>query len=340
MSKPSTPVTARAINPARSGGSVNVYVLTDDHQSTDALLVADMFDDPVFKVHVTEVRTPAGMSEPTREWHTIRNLLDHSQRNGDGWVVIIKDSSVTNASPPHVAKTIDVATKLDNADIMYLCKWLDRCDEHTEQEAIADTTMRLVRTRSPHGIQALLLSPRGREMLLGTVPLRDGTAFTYKDGEELSDVMNLVAQKDQMRVRATMPNLFDFNMGRMRGPEDLVKAQQCWHDGRGSSPGARTTSPALALTAPPAAATKARPTELLAGGWDDVDMSDFGMPDVPTMDLLPPAQHGTTGRMGVVGWIVVALVAVALVLLAVYLFRRYRAGGAEGAPGGAAGDFE
>ena len=118
-------------------------------------------------------------------------------------------------------------------DLFYLCKWLDRCDLYkkcTEKKGI-----NLVKTYSPLGIQALMFSPRGRDMTLGCIPLRPiKDDDCHQDCEyftpitlPLDEQLAFVIEDGQMKAIAATPNIFEFDITLAKLNTDLLKMAEC-----------------------------------------------------------------------------------------------------------------
>jgi hypothetical protein len=202
-------------------------------------------------------------------------LLNSKQTNPGSEVIVIKDSSVSNASPEIVARIVQTNLEMNNYDVSYLCKWMDKCNLYTnkrpitmqnppQQNTINDTqelrspiggsmggiideirsnpdmdipnpvnqtlpanelSSVIVRTQSPNGIQAMIFSTRGRDIILGQLPMRNGKKFNVN--MPLSDRMNQEIFNGNIVATCIVPNLFDFNLFKSKSVKDYDKLRPC-----------------------------------------------------------------------------------------------------------------
>ena len=199
--------------------TVDVFVMTSQTEGARAQVVASFFDDPLFDPALTTV-------DGTESERFIK-VLRKSKEEGSGAIVVIKDSSVTNASPKHIAKVVSMGLALDKYDIIYLCRWQDNCSALTEGFAIEGTSTRIFTTKSPGGLQAVVITPSGRDKLLGDADLRKGGRFQRNHGQKIAVQVQESVRAGELKAGCVVPNLVDFNLSDAKKPEDYVKTSEC-----------------------------------------------------------------------------------------------------------------
>lgn len=115
-------------------------------------------------------------------------------------------------------------------ELCYLCKWLDMCQLYTKAEATeelgAKQSPSILRTRSPHGLQAVLFSPYGRDMVLGNVRMSNGAYFTLN--KPLDKKLNEEIYAGNINALCTVPNLFDYDITlNAMTNQDYLKLNEC-----------------------------------------------------------------------------------------------------------------
>jgi len=110
-------------------------------------------------------------------------------------------------------------------EIFYLANWLDRCDLY-RSFSNADDLIKIAKTFSPNGLQAMLFSPRGRDMLLGRIPMRNHEFFT-PIRFPLSQQLNENIQCGNISSITTTPNFFNYNVTLAKTKPDLLKLCEC-----------------------------------------------------------------------------------------------------------------
>jgi len=167
------------------------------------------------------------ISELEIEYHRVTTALtDVSLHHPDEYVILVKDTSISIANPETIAEVVSTTKHSGVFDICYLCKWLDRCDLYTDKKAILDRTSLIVKTQSPNGIQAIMFSPNGREIVLGNRPMNNKNQFELKKNN-LGYSLNQEILKGHIDAICLVPNLINHNPTLARSNEDYVKNQEC-----------------------------------------------------------------------------------------------------------------
>lgn len=205
-------------------GAIAVYILRA--QATAADQLRQRFKNPVFRVEFIDYND----SDEANDHVYVKKALTHAYANfSDSHVLVIKDSSVTNATDELLANVCYTVTKMGNWDIFYLCKWLDRCDKYRDdpdKKSFDGEQGTYHRTYSPFGIQAMMFTPKTRDILLGFREMTNGKKFELIRSS-LDKQLNY--EIDQLNLKATSmsPNLFEFDPMRARTIDDYKKLTHC-----------------------------------------------------------------------------------------------------------------
>jgi len=109
-------------------------------------------------------------------------------------------------------------------DVAYLANYLDRCDLLKRVKKCEKGLIQWLRTFSPNGTQALLWSPRGRDIVLGRKKMRDGAYFNFSP---LSAQLNFNIENKNLIALTTNPNFFFFDIAFAQVADDLLKLCEC-----------------------------------------------------------------------------------------------------------------
>jgi hypothetical protein len=213
--------------------TINVYILTDDPNSNRALKLANVFSDPCFNV-IFESEFPSTSQNASTEdsidtFRVVKTLKDAETTNPNGFSIHIKDSSVTQSSPSQVTNHIKHVIKSCDTgiwDICYLCRWLDRCDLHTKVSENPNSLGVISKTVSPQGFQAQLVSPKGRDLLLGNEELAPGRRFLPITTDYDSSLSRNI-ELGRISAITFTPNLFEFDASLGRNDADYAKLSEC-----------------------------------------------------------------------------------------------------------------
>lgn len=213
-----------------------VYILTQDEDelSDEVISLSRLFRDELFIVQPRNIPIPVGMNNNTDQsiqqsaeaYRIIKCLKDARKKYHSLNVLIIKDNCITVARRKSITNICLSACNIHDWDICYLTKWLDRCDLHSDRRKIPDETATLARSKSPHGIQALMFSPSGRDILIGKKTMRNKNMFPLIT-KSLDVVLNDVIEKEYILAYCVNPNVFTFNTSYIKSITDLAKLSEC-----------------------------------------------------------------------------------------------------------------
>jgi hypothetical protein len=135
-------------------------------------------------------------------------------------VLIILDSSTTLLNYDLLKSYIMQISTLElDYDLCYLSKWQDQCQKHTTIEDQKDIKM----TYSPHGLQAIMFSPKCRDNILG---LDSKHSFNI-DTDDLDYELNLNVENSTFKAITLKTNLFNFDPNLARRNTDYNKFNEC-----------------------------------------------------------------------------------------------------------------
>jgi hypothetical protein len=211
---------------------IAVYILSNNACSSRIKHLKKLFYSSLFEVNIFDSLPPAGLNvnntnnEQMIEAYQVHWILeDASKRYPDNSVIIIKETSVSVSDSQTIARIIRNANTKKGWDLCYLCKWLDRCDLYRDMENVHKTTASIARTFSPFGIQALMFSPHGRDIVLGKLPMNNGKIININD--PLGVVLNKEINDNNINATTVVPNLFEYDVSLARTTGDLAKLSEC-----------------------------------------------------------------------------------------------------------------
>jgi hypothetical protein len=217
---------------------VLVYVDTHNVGSDAVRRIDELFFDPLFETSNVRIDPPEGLKVPDGmtfddafEQYRINYFLNdavqsHKSESDDPlYVIYVKDSSISSASSDVVRDVVLTALDRPEWDLLYMSKWLDKCNLHTNRVNVEGRNISLVKTVNPKGIQAIMFSPRAIEILLGKRPLPTQAMLTFNSS--VSDVLNQAVSENWLTALATEPNLFHVDPALIRDPTELSKTHNC-----------------------------------------------------------------------------------------------------------------
>ena len=197
---------------------VPVYILSESSRTRRTQVTREMFNDPMFTANIVTTDTPKDLHieniphKKAEEIYRVRRLLEYSKSQNDKDIIIIKDTSVTKSSPESIAEAIrSILETEDRADITYLSSWLDDCENLTNKRYIANKTSVVAKSTSPNGIQALLISSQGREILLGERTMKNGSLFGISN-EPLSKNLTRAIEAGDITADVIIPSIFEYDV--------------------------------------------------------------------------------------------------------------------------------
>lgn len=213
---------------------VLVYILESSDNSAQSEMVRHLFSDALFSTCIVKIDVPQEFihkhehlsPQDASELFQFRWCLSEAKkRSPDSHVIVVKDTSTSNADPKSIAEIVASAQQDNKWDICYLCKWMDRCDLYTDKTSISGKATIITKTYSPYGCQALLFSTQGRDMILGDCKVKGGGYLEYN--KCLSETLNHNIGQRKIDATCIVPNLISFDLSQGGTDSDYEKLREC-----------------------------------------------------------------------------------------------------------------
>lgn len=204
---------------------VNVYILTNDLNSNGTRHILAAFDNSLF--HVQPITFPPTTADKaSQERDRILTILKRDEKERfSGPTIILKESSISNLDPGKMARIIKQVAEKNDYDMFYLAKWLDDCGKQTDPRTGYGDGVVVVRSKSPHGIQAIMFSPRGRRVILGTSPTAKGSIMDLSTSANLDNDFNQAIRDGRLEILTTKRSLIHIDPSKVGG--DTFKLNEC-----------------------------------------------------------------------------------------------------------------
>jgi len=200
------------------------------------LFTPDLHTDPLFWSKVPnlisiEIVTPdipesEFENKTNPDYVRLMTLLNLSDSNT--FVIYVRSTTVSLVPPNNLIKLIyDLCNGYMNSlpqdkqkfDLMYLAKWVDRCDQYTIVGTAFNNSVNLVETIRPNGLQSVLFSPSGANKIKTSLP----EPISYPVSLALT---HLIAD-GSLYALTTTPSAMNYNVTDATKPSDYVKSHEC-----------------------------------------------------------------------------------------------------------------
>lgn len=212
--------------------SVIVYVVRDenhaqtDHRSKIANLFSENCQIVIPDIHYKDILSEDNLSERYEAYQIGWCLTNAHDNHASKSILIIKDSSICQTKRNILDQVLqEVENNRNNFDVCYFGKWGDRCHLYSRRKRILDTLYDLVKTSSPQGVQALFFSPKGRDVVLGIEPMKNGEYFRSRGSIARSLSSNI--KKGNIEAYCITPNIIHYNLRLALKDEDYLKLNEC-----------------------------------------------------------------------------------------------------------------
>lgn len=212
-----------------------VYILTSDPYKESISNLCDSFDSHYFLIKIITLRTKnygdgdTMYNKDINELYRIETALLRSQKKYPKlYTIILKDTSICNIDNDILYNVFKDTIKYNNSnswDICYLCRWLDRCDKCNTMQS-NNYNINILQTYSPHGIQSIMLSPIGRDRILGIKSLINGDYFTPIN-IPLDTKLNAEIENGTLSAITFNRNIFMYDPKCIKSQSDYVKYSLC-----------------------------------------------------------------------------------------------------------------
>lgn len=183
--------------------SIRVYIIKDTKDPIRAQMVGDVFfGDNRFEVIIPNFDLLPD-STPDLESKKVLNVLINAKNAvKDKPIIIVKDTTTSILDTTTLADTIMRIVTDHDTDLLYLARWLDKCELNTKIEDI--DTLHLVQTVMPQGIQGILITPSGRDKLIDIIKT--------SPEPDLNVLMMNSISSGVMNALTTNPTLMNFDI--------------------------------------------------------------------------------------------------------------------------------
>lgn len=203
---------------------VNVLLLPDgDASSNHTVYLKTLLQDPLFHVVELEPKCPKSNTELEQSYSLLEELWKYKDSNQ--YVMILKTSSITLQNTELLVQTVKRSLEV-KSDLYYFARYLDKCQLNTIIPGTNKETMpELVQTWFPQGLQCVMFSPHGLNVVLGQVPMKNGNKFVLAN--PLAQQLTIEVAKGNMTALATNPVVFIYDTMLAESNNDYLMANVC-----------------------------------------------------------------------------------------------------------------
>ena len=142
-------------------------------------------------------------------------------------VLIVSSNITTNLESTQIENMIKTALCYCADDLIYLSDYMDDCNLFEDAIRIGPATV-LLKTYAPNGLDAILFSCNGRDIVLGEKVMKNGRPFTpiFKP---LSDQMKECIANSDISARLCFPTIFNYDIGDDNKSSNVLRANVCSH---------------------------------------------------------------------------------------------------------------
>lgn len=218
-------------SPSKNNSQVSVFISTDNENKVEVKKLTDLFIDNIFTdIIYVEKKPPSGSLLHIPPYRLLISLKNAEVDLPNKYILYILDTSVTNSTSDYITDAISKAIELNENgnkwDIVYLNKWNENCDKIREITHISDSLGIFTSSYSPKGLQAVLVSPDGRDRLLGKRSMENGRTF-HADYNTIEDkLVKAIEEKNIVSVNI-QPNLFEYDIRYATSADDYIKTHEC-----------------------------------------------------------------------------------------------------------------
>jgi len=218
---------------------VIVYLLTGDPDSDRVHLLKSKFNDYLFNLQIVDIpvvkasESDYNYKRRAEKYRIEWCLRDARENYFDSHILIVKDTSISHVESSHLSDVITTACNSNNSDpkeswhLLYLCTWGDRCDLYDDKSGPSVNSTNIVRTYSPHGLQAVVYSPYARDVLLGHKLMLNEEQFKCPDDHSLDAALSHHIENENLHAYTTKINLFDYDPTLAENTGDFSKLSHC-----------------------------------------------------------------------------------------------------------------
>lgn len=187
--------------------------MTDKSRAPKAQQMRKLFQDNTFTINVVEIEmpeinVPANMTRPAAaDVYRFRTILEYSRERKDSHMIIIKDSVKTKLNGETIGEIMrSIVDEADYADITYLSTTQPQGSGLIKRKITSE--LDLIRGVKESSTSALLLSAKGRDMLLGETKMANGKLFMLNEADLSNNINNAIESKG-ITADVLIPSIFE-----------------------------------------------------------------------------------------------------------------------------------
>lgn len=144
-------------------------------------------------------------------------LFKHAVKNSDQnkYSIVLYTNIVTVLDPHQVTDFISHIVKNLTFDIFYLTRYSDDCRAHDDFHTYKNVS--IMKVSHAHGIEAMIISPSGKDIL--------SEKLTEKDGRGIDYILS--AMCPTMKSYSSFPLVFNVDLSQRKNDYELVKGVLC-----------------------------------------------------------------------------------------------------------------
>jgi hypothetical protein len=186
---------------------MNIVILADSPDESIAVRqVKSIFKK--FEANVTVYPASCDINSDIREILCSQSDCDRTEN-----LIICRDSSISTMNSEELYKVVSYIIDNECFDVLYLANWLDYSDKQCNRRVLTSTGLTLVDTYNPHGLQCLMFSPSGQQILKNM------------DLVNVSDELNHAVRRCRMKALTFQPCPISFDINQAVISLDIVKTQ-------------------------------------------------------------------------------------------------------------------
>lgn len=210
--------------------SVLVYLVDPDGRVHET---ARLFQNRLFNFEAINIEKSSNnessnhLSDPHRDVHSYLHILERAKATSPAaHVIILRRDMMSNFNHERLAMLISSLTSHVDTDVFYLSKSLDRCDLYDQQQRIKhqgrDLGHLTARTYQPNGIQALMFSSRGRDIIID-----QNLSMSPSKNDSFNQFLRDLVRNQSLIAESVIPNVFSFDISRAQNADDLMLLNEC-----------------------------------------------------------------------------------------------------------------
>jgi len=210
---------------------VDVYIIVSSTEATDNHL-ASVFSQDLFRVTIVNSSDIISTSTPCQLLY--KECIDYDEyltcllrnKKSQNFTLIVRDTMITLLSEDDMASIITACLSYGDYDICYLNKWDSRCEDHYDTKQVHGYPVKISKLKNGSPSHAILISPQGKDAILGSRKMRDGGNFQVYNSSFMPSISEMISNKKMVGI-CVNPNIFVYDTDRIWQNEDYVRVMEC-----------------------------------------------------------------------------------------------------------------